>query len=78
MSKLLPNLPIEHLTPETDYLNVIERGDMIKSFLLSNKDMINQEAWSETKISDIYRLIKLILKFSIIQTEFLYKNRVTL
>ena len=42
MSKLLPNLPIEDLTPENDYLNVIERGDMIKSFLLSNKEEFSQ------------------------------------
>lgn len=33
--KLLSNLPIEKLTPENDYLGVIEKGDMIVSLLKS-------------------------------------------
>jgi energy-coupling factor transporter ATP-binding protein EcfA2 len=33
--KLLSNLPIENLTPENDYLGVIEKGDMIVSLLKS-------------------------------------------
>lgn len=37
MSKLLPNLPIENLTPENDYIGIIEKGNLIKSFFLSNK-----------------------------------------
>ncbi len=36
MSKLLPNLPIENLTEENDYLGIIEKADLIKTFLESN------------------------------------------
>ncbi|RDK88258.1 KAP family P-loop NTPase fold protein [Marinirhabdus gelatinilytica] len=42
MSKLLPNLPIEDLTPENDYLGIIETGNIIKSFLINNKDEFSQ------------------------------------
>ena len=35
MSKLLPNLPIEDLTPENDYLEIIDKGEIIKTFLQS-------------------------------------------
>ncbi len=42
MSTLLSNLPVKDLTPENDYLNVIERGDMITSFLRSNKEDFNE------------------------------------
>jgi len=38
MSKLLPNLPIENLTHENDYLGVIDKGNLIKNFLESNTD----------------------------------------
>lgn len=38
MSKLLPNLPIENLTKDNDYLNIIDKGDLIKFFLESNQD----------------------------------------
>lgn len=33
--KLLSNIPIEDLTPENDYLGIIEKGDMITSLLKS-------------------------------------------
>ena len=38
MSKLLSNLPIENLTKDNDYLNIIDKGDLIKFFLESNQD----------------------------------------
>ncbi len=37
MSKFLPNLPIENLTSENDYLGIIDKGEIIKTFLHSNK-----------------------------------------
>ena len=37
MTKMLPNLPIENLTSENDYIGIIEKGNLIKSFFLSNK-----------------------------------------
>jgi len=40
--KLLSNLPIEDLTPETDYLGIIDKGDLIKTFLIGNKDQFNK------------------------------------
>lgn len=36
MSKLLNNLPIEDLTEENDYLGIIDKGQIIKTFLESN------------------------------------------
>ena len=42
MSKLLHNLPIEHLTPENDYLGIIETADLIKDFLEHNKDELKE------------------------------------
>ncbi|GAB5401147.1 MAG: hypothetical protein Aureis2KO_27320 [Aureisphaera sp.] len=42
MSKLLPNLPIEDLTEENDYLGIIEKADLIKTFLESNTDEFEQ------------------------------------
>lgn len=35
--RLLSNLPIEDLTSETDYLGIIDKGDLIKAFLIGNK-----------------------------------------
>lgn len=49
MSKLLPNLPIEDLTPENDYLGIIDKGEIIKTFLQSNKDQ-----FSEIKMFSLY------------------------
>ena len=49
MAKLLPNLPIEKLAKENDYIGVIEKGDLIKSVLLNNKS-----EFSEIKIFSIY------------------------
>lgn len=49
MSKLLPNLPIEDLTPENDYIGIIEKGTFLKSFFLSNK-----HEFSQIKIFSIY------------------------
>lgn len=49
MAKLLPNLPIEDLTEENDYIGIIEKGDLIKSFFLSNKD-----EFSRIKFFSIY------------------------
>lgn len=42
MSKLLHNLPVEDLTEENDYLGIIEKGEIIKSFLESNTDEFSQ------------------------------------
>ncbi|WP_027879473.1 KAP family P-loop NTPase fold protein [Mesoflavibacter zeaxanthinifaciens] len=49
MSKLLPNLPIEDLTPENDYLRIIDKGEIIKTFLQSNK-----EQFSKIKMFSLY------------------------
>ncbi|MCG8837104.1 hypothetical protein G1K37_01830 [Tenacibaculum dicentrarchi] len=49
MSKLLSNLPIENLTPENDYIGIIEKGTLLKSFFLNNKD-----EFSQIKIFSIY------------------------
>jgi len=38
MSKLLNNLPVEDLTEENDYLGIIDKGQIIKTFLESNTD----------------------------------------
>ena len=40
--KLLNNLPIENLTPETDYLGLIDKGELIKTFLIGNKEQFNE------------------------------------
>lgn len=40
--RLLSNLPIEDLTSETDYLGIIDKGDLIKTFLIGNKDQFNE------------------------------------
>jgi hypothetical protein len=42
MSKLLSNLPIEDLTPENDYIGIIEKGNLLKSFFLHNKHEFSQ------------------------------------
>jgi hypothetical protein len=49
MSKLLPNLPIEDLKPENDYIGIIEKGTLLKSFFLNNK-----HEFSQIKIFSIY------------------------
>jgi hypothetical protein len=40
--RLLSNLPIKDLTSETDYLGIIDKGDLIKAFLIGNKDQFNE------------------------------------
>lgn len=42
MSKLLNNLPIEDLTKDNDYLGIIEKGEIIKTFLESNTEEFNE------------------------------------
>lgn len=49
MSRLLSNLPIENLTHENDYIGIIEKGNLIKSFFLANK-----QEFSEIKFFSIY------------------------
>jgi len=49
MNKLLPNLPIEDLNKENDYLGVIDKGEIIKTFLLSNQDQ-----FSDIKMFSLY------------------------
>ncbi|MFS4483969.1 P-loop NTPase fold protein [Hyunsoonleella sp. 2307UL5-6] len=49
MSKLLPNLPIEDLTEENDYLGVIDKGEIIKAFLETNT-----EEFSQIKMFSLY------------------------
>jgi DNA polymerase III delta prime subunit len=49
MSKLLPNLPIESLTEENDYIGIIKKGTLLKSFFLNNKN-----EFSRIKIFSIY------------------------
>lgn len=41
-TRLLSNLPLENLTNETDYLGILEKGDLIKSFLVGNKEQFNE------------------------------------
>jgi hypothetical protein len=40
--RLLSNLPVDDLTPETDYLGIIDKGDLIKTFLIGNKDQFDE------------------------------------
>lgn len=40
--RLLSNLPIDDLTSETDYLGIIDKGDLIKTFLIGNKDQFDE------------------------------------
>ncbi|PBJ13357.1 P-loop NTPase fold protein [Flavobacterium sp. ACN6] len=40
--KLLSNLPINDLSSETDYLGIIDKGDLIKTFLKGNKDQFDE------------------------------------
>jgi hypothetical protein len=47
--KLLHNLPILDLTSETDYLGVIDKGDLIKEFLKAN-----EEQFKEIKMFSLY------------------------
>ncbi|MDO6743422.1 P-loop NTPase fold protein [Tenacibaculum soleae] len=42
MSRLLSNLPIENLTHENDYIGIIEKGNLIKSFFLANKQEFSE------------------------------------
>jgi DNA polymerase III delta prime subunit len=42
MSKPFHNLPVEDLTEDNDYLGIIEKGEIIKSFLESNTDEFSQ------------------------------------
>lgn len=41
-TKILSNLPIEDLTSETDFLGIIDKGELIKTFLIGNKDQFNE------------------------------------
>lgn len=47
--KLLANLPIENLTKENDYLGVLEKGNLISTFLKGNK-----ERFDEIKMFSLY------------------------
>lgn len=47
--KLLANLPIENLSTETDYLGVLEKGNLISTFLKGNK-----ERFDEIKMFSLY------------------------
>lgn len=47
--KLLANLPIENLTTENDYLGVLEKGNLISTFLKGNK-----ERFDEIKMFSLY------------------------
>ncbi|MFK5878643.1 MAG: P-loop NTPase fold protein [Flavobacteriaceae bacterium] len=49
MSKLLPNLPIIDLNKENDFIGIINKGEIIKSFFLANK-----KQFSQIKIFSIY------------------------
>lgn len=40
--RLLSNLPINDLTSETDYLGIIDKGDLIKTFLIGNKEQFHE------------------------------------
>ena len=47
--KLLANLPIANLTKENDYLGVLEKGNLISTFLKGNK-----ERFEEIKMFSLY------------------------
>lgn len=49
MSKILPNLPIENLTVDSDYLGIIDKGEIIKTFLETNI-----EEFSQVKMFSLY------------------------
>lgn len=49
MSKLLPNLPIEDLNVDNDYLGIIDKGEIIKTFLETNT-----EEFSQIKMFSLY------------------------
>jgi hypothetical protein len=38
MSKILNNLPVEDLSEDNDYLGIIDKGQIIKTFLESNTE----------------------------------------
>ncbi len=40
--KLLSNVRIDELTEETDYLGIIDKGDLIKEFLVGSKDTFHE------------------------------------
>ncbi|WP_299835318.1 P-loop NTPase fold protein [uncultured Tenacibaculum sp.] len=42
MAKILPNLPIDKLTKENDYIGILTKGDIIKNFFLSHKHDFNR------------------------------------
>lgn len=46
---LLNNLPIENLTPDNDYLGIIDKGDLIANFLKGNKNQ-----FSDIKMFTLY------------------------
>lgn len=41
-SKLLSNLPITKLNSETDYLGIIDKGEIIKTFLIGSKSSLDE------------------------------------
>ena len=49
MSNILPNLPIENLTRDNDYIGVIDKAELIKNFLKSNSS-----EFKEIKMFTIY------------------------
>ncbi|WP_299552001.1 P-loop NTPase fold protein [Seonamhaeicola sp.] len=49
MSKILNNLPVEDLNEENDYLGIIDKGQIIKTFLESNT-----EEFTEIKMFSLY------------------------
>ncbi|WP_299623141.1 P-loop NTPase fold protein [uncultured Tenacibaculum sp.] len=42
MAKILPNLPIDKLTKENDYIGILTKGDIIKNFFLTHKHDFNR------------------------------------
>lgn len=42
MAKILPNLPIDKLTKENDYIGILTKGDIIKNFFLAHKHEFNR------------------------------------
>ncbi|MES2545012.1 MAG: P-loop NTPase fold protein [Bacteroidota bacterium] len=49
MTKLLSNIRIEQLSRDTDYLGIIDKGNLIKSFLIGTKD-----SFDEIKMFSLY------------------------
>ena len=54
MNTLLPNLPVEDLNKDNDYLGIIEKGELIKLFLELNTEQLLPEDGQGIKMFALY------------------------